>query len=74
MPELTVLALLTLLAGGAPSGPGRVLADRRPRLERDVCSRRGLDCERRCDALRGAERLSCKTECRLAESRCRSRR
>ena len=74
MPGLAMLALLTLLAGGAPTGPGPIVADRRPRLERDECSRRGLECERRCDALRGAERLSCKTECRLAESRCRSRR
>lgn len=46
-------------------------ADRRGR-EPDECSRRTAQCEQQCDTQSGMNRLSCKTECRLAESQCRN--
>jgi hypothetical protein len=74
MSALAYMPLAALLLAGAPVEASPLAAERRPRLEQDECSRRGLECERRCDSLRGADRLSCKTECRMSESRCRSPR
>lgn len=65
------LAMAVLLF--ALLGPARA-SERRPRVEQDDCSRRTTQCEQRCDSKNGAERLSCKTDCRLAESRCRNSR
>jgi hypothetical protein len=73
MSVLAMLPLVLLLTASAPLARSAANgAERRPHLQSDDCARRGLSCERRCDAMRGAERLSCKTECRIAESRCRS--
>ena len=50
-----------------------LLAHGRPRLEKDECSRKSAECEKRCAKdFDGQAQLSCKTDCRLEESRCRS--
>lgn len=66
MARFMPVIVLALAFAAAP------LAQARGRLEKDECSRRSAECERRC--ARGGERdqLSCKTECRLEEARCRS--
>ena len=47
-------------------------AERRSRLESDECSRRTTTCEQGCESRSGMGRLECKTDCRLAETRCRN--
>jgi len=47
-------------------------AERRSGLEADECSKRTALCERQCEAKSRMDRLSCKTDCRLAETRCRN--
>ncbi len=76
MPALQIAPLILLLWSAEISTAvgSRAAGERRPRLQADECAQRGLGCERRCNALRGAEKLSCQTECRLAASRCRSGR
>jgi hypothetical protein len=66
MRTLVVTLLVTLFAV-----PAAFAADRRSR-DLDECSRRTAQCERLCDGRQGADRLSCKTNCRLAESQCRN--
>ena len=48
--------------------------ERRPKIEQDDCAKRVAACERRCDEKARAERLSCKTDCRLTETECRNKR
>lgn len=63
-----VLALVLALAAPA------LASERRPHVTQDECSRRGTACEQRCDEKAGMDRLSCKTDCRLAETQCRNAR
>jgi len=67
--RLAVAALLVASLGSFVSA-----AERRPHVEQDECARRGARCEEQCDSTPGAERLSCKTDCRLAESECRNKK
>ncbi len=67
-PIAAFVASVALLAAPA-AAPA---SERRPRIEQDECSRRCQQCEKACDAKSGSERLSCKTDCRLAESQCRN--
>jgi len=65
-----VLVALLTLATSAPA----LAAEKRPRGEQDECSRKMSVCEKECDDTHssGMDRLSCKTDCRLAESECRN--
>jgi hypothetical protein len=65
-----LIAIAALLAMPALAQAG----DRRPHIEQDDCARRASSCEKRCDAQARAERLSCKTDCRFAETECRNKR
>lgn len=65
-----VAAAAVLLA----SGPLAVASERRPRVEQDDCSRKSAQCEQRCNAKAGMDRLNCKTDCRLGETQCRNSR
>ncbi|MBI5542678.1 MAG: hypothetical protein HY901_02225 [Deltaproteobacteria bacterium] len=67
-PAIFGVALLFVLGAAAPV----LSADRRPKVEQDECARRSAACEQGCDAKGGMDRLSCKTDCRLSESRCRN--
>ncbi|MGC4120390.1 MAG: hypothetical protein QM765_38585 [Myxococcales bacterium] len=63
----SVTAAVALLASGSAYA-----SERRPRVEQDECSRRTQQCEKGCDAKKGTDRLSCKTDCRFAETQCRN--
>jgi hypothetical protein len=65
---LATLVLALLLAFPATA------AERRGRIEQDDCSRQTVECDKRCENLPPAERLSCKTTCRMAESECRAKK
>jgi hypothetical protein len=43
-----------------------------PSLSKDSCSQQTAACEEKCATKSGMDRLSCKTDCRLAESKCRN--
>lgn len=60
-------AAAVLLASASTSA-----SERRPKVEQDECSRKSQQCEQACAAKKGSDRLSCKTDCRLAESQCRN--
>ncbi len=63
---LTSLLSLFLLPTPASAG------ERKGHVEPDECSKKTAQCEKACDARGGMDRLSCKTDCRLAESQCRA--
>lgn len=65
-----VVFAATLLFGPAQLDASGIAAPRR--FEPDECARRSLECERECDRMEGMSRLSCKTDCRMAESQCRN--
>ena len=52
-------------------GSAALAAEKKPKAE-DDCARQSAACEKRCDARSDMERLSCKTDCRLAETQCRN--
>lgn len=64
------LLALAVFLGSVPAHR----TERRTHVDRDECARRTTACEQRCDAKKGMERLSCKTDCRLAESQCRNKK
>ena len=66
-PIASLVAAVALLASGLAGA-----SERRPRVEQDDCSRRSQQCEKACDSRKGSDRLSCKTDCRLAETQCRN--
>ena len=66
--RLTTCGIVTALLLSASASAG----EHRPKLEQDECARRTSACEQKCDPMDGKERLSCKTDCRLAESKCRN--
>lgn len=70
-----VVFAATLLLGPAAFAdpvPDPIAGPARRPLEPDDCARRTLECERNCDRMEGMNRLSCKTDCRMAESQCRN--
>jgi hypothetical protein len=67
-------ALLIVAAAILSSQTGAPAAQRRPHLEPDECAKAAAACEKRCDAKAGADKLSCKTDCRLVETECRNRK
>lgn len=56
----------------APATFAAPIAAPRKSFEPDDCARRTQECERSCDQKDGMNRLSCKTDCRMAESQCRN--
>jgi hypothetical protein len=65
---LVILSVVVALSSSAWAQ----VAERRTRLETDDCSRQTEVCERACEGRPRAERLTCRTDCRLAETTCRS--
>lgn len=66
-PMRTLIVVAALLIAASAQA-----AERRSRLESDECSRQSLVCEQACESREGMKRLECKTDCRLAETRCRN--